>query len=86
MGSHVGGTIRKSRISDRKHTNKCGFVQNPQYRMAAISQFSAGQHIQPDPKVCLDMCANFLQRIKQIMDKNNHPIYTVATVKDYNHP
>lgn len=70
-----GGTIRKSRTSDCKHTNKCVCVQNPQYGMTAISLFSTGQHIQPDPKVCLDMCANFLQRIKQIMDKNNHSVY-----------
>lgn len=41
----------------------------------AISQFSAGQHIQPGPKVCLDMCANFLQRIKQIMDQNNRSVH-----------
>lgn len=70
-----GAAIRKSRISDCKHTNKCVCVQNPQYGMTAIGQFSAGQHIQPGPKECLDVCANFLQRIKQIMDKNNHSVY-----------
>lgn len=52
------------------------------YEMGVMSKFSTGQCIKWMTRKCLNVCANLLQRIKQIMAKNN--LCTVATVKDYN--